>query len=341
MSTTHVVICACGRWNKYTAQSAGAFKCGKCGKCLTPPPDSGTRLPRGLILKRVVIVVVTAIILGLSTVPFFYDPPPPQRRADRPPVTKPSELAETKIPSSLPPNVRVGDELPYNIPSFAASVQRPVEPIPCFGTSASECNSKPECEWSAPVCFMVKGKPKSLSCPNPNSGFCAPRRSGVKPNEQAAAVAPSAASPSAPGLTEERAPSTGPIERSLRKNAIAQFRIETEVGANYLIKLVSVANAKDQIWIFVRGGETYATKVPLGRYQLRAATGATWYGRKDLFGPSTGFFRMKAKGAGSDANILNFYSQGRTIYGMTISLKKVVDGNMEQEAMTRGDFDAN
>src|SRR5262249_37883917 len=156
-------------------------------------------------------------------------------------------------------------------------------------------------------------KPKSKKCLDPIPGRCMSRRLPEKSTERTSATAPQAASPPPPGLTEERAPSTGPIERSLRKNAIAQFRIETEAGANYLLKLVSVASAKDQIWIFVKGGETYATKVPLGRYQLRAATGATWYGRKDLFGPGTSFFRVKAKGTGSDAGILNFYTQGRTI----------------------------
>jgi hypothetical protein len=38
--------------------------------------------------------------------------------------------------------------------------------------------------------------------------------------------------------------------------------IETESGTNYLIKLVKVDNEKDFILVFVKGGETYSTKVP-------------------------------------------------------------------------------
>src|SRR5262249_38796763 len=106
-------------------------------------------------------------------------------------------------------------------------------------------------------------------------------------------------------------PPTSTIAKSRRKNAIAPFSIETEPGANYLIKLVNVADAKDQIMIYVKGGETYSTKVPLGGYRIRAAAGQTWYGRNDLFGPETQFFRLRGKkGSGSeDSPVFNFTQQ--------------------------------
>lgn len=139
------------------------------------------------------------------------------------------------------------------------------------------------------------------------------------------------------------APTTGDMQPRRHRNAIAPFTVRTESGQNYLIKLVNVDNAKDQIWIYVKGGESYSTKMPLGTYNFRAATGNEWYGREDLFGPNTGFFRLRTKnGATVDAQqSLEFKKERDRIFGMTISLKGVVNGNIEQEAMTRSEFDAN
>jgi tetratricopeptide (TPR) repeat protein len=138
-------------------------------------------------------------------------------------------------------------------------------------------------------------------------------------------------------------PPTGDIQRRRRRNAIAPFSVITESGQNYLIKLVNIDNARDQIWIYLKGGESYSTKVPVGTYNFRAATGNEWYGREDLFGPNTRFFRLRAKkGAAVDTQQkLEFRKERNRIFGMTISLKSVANGNMEQESMNRSDFDAN
>jgi hypothetical protein len=145
---------------------------------------------------------------------------------------------------------------------------------------------------------------------------------------------PSIASPSPP---------TGEIQPRTRSSAIAPFNVQTESGQNYFIKLVNVDNAKYQIWIYVKGGESYSTKVPVGTYNFRAATGNEWYGREELFGPNTRFFRLKPKsGAAADVQpTLQFRKERNRIVGMTISLKGVANGNLEQEAMSRAQFDAN
>ena len=62
-------------------------------------------------------------------------------------------------------------------------------------------------------------------------------------------------------------------------------RSKQRPGASYLIKLVSLTDAKDQIVIFVRGGENYATKVPLGRYYVRIATGTPGMAAKTCLAP--------------------------------------------------------
>jgi len=139
------------------------------------------------------------------------------------------------------------------------------------------------------------------------------------------------------------APPTGDIQPRRHRNAIAPFTVLTESGQNYLIKLVNVDNVKDQIWIYLKGGDSYSTKVPVGTYNFRAATGTEWYGREALFGSGTRFFRLRPKGgaAVNAQQTLQFRKERNRITGMTISLKGVADGNMEQEAMTRSEFDEN
>jgi hypothetical protein len=149
-------------------------------------------------------------------------------------------------------------------------------------------------------------------------------------------------------------PSTGDLVSRRKSGAIAPFKVVTARGSNYLVKLVSVENSKDQIWIFVRGGDPYSTTVPLGTYTLRIASGDTWFGRNDLFGPDTRFFRLRAKQGAADVSMerLQFtrtITRTRTrggilvntqTTGVTIDLQGSIAGNLEQEAMSRKDFDA-
>ncbi|WP_157785798.1 tetratricopeptide repeat protein [Bradyrhizobium liaoningense] len=143
-----------------------------------------------------------------------------------------------------------------------------------------------------------------------------------------------------PGLP---APATGDLQKRHGRNGIAPFSIQTNSGSNYLVKLVNVANSKDQIWVFVRGGEPYSTKVPIGNYSLRVASGSTWYGREELFGPDTRFFRLRGKKRTTidQSLVLAFKKERSRIVGHTLSFEGSVEGNMEQEAMTRSEFDAN
>jgi hypothetical protein len=135
-------------------------------------------------------------------------------------------------------------------------------------------------------------------------------------------------------------PATSVMEKGHRKNRIAPLKIETEAGADYLLKLVSTADATDTITIFVRGGETFSTKVPLGTYSIRGATGRTWYNKQALFGPETRFFRLQNKdGKGVDGRLIGrFWRERNRIFGMTLTFKNVIDGNMTQESIGKGDF---
>lgn len=57
----------------------------------------------------------------------------------------------------------------------------------------------------------------------------------------------------------------------------APFKIETTEGADYLVKLSRLFSS-DYATIFVKGGTTVTTGVPLGDYELRFVFGTNWYG---------------------------------------------------------------
>jgi hypothetical protein len=136
-------------------------------------------------------------------------------------------------------------------------------------------------------------------------------------------------------------PATGELRAGPARGPNALLKIVTESGSNYLIKLVNLTNARDQIVIFVRGGDTFETRIPLGDYKFRAAAGQTWYGREDLFGPATQFFRLRNKTAPLEQHVLRFYQDGQRLSGNSIVLKPADEGTLQRETMSKADFDAN
>lgn len=43
------------------------------------------------------------------------------------------------------------------------------------------------------------------------------------------------------------------------------------------------------IEFFIRSGASYSVAVPAGTYQIKMASGTTWYGTKHFFGSQTGY----------------------------------------------------
>ena len=101
-----------------------------------------------------------------------------------------------------------------------------------------------------------------------------------------------------------------------------------------------MADAKDQIMIYIRGGDPFTTKVPLGSYYVRAASGNTWYGEDDLFGPNTAFFKLNKS---ADDRAFRFTQQScglrcNRIIGNTIIFRGAIDGTMREEGIRRDEF---
>ncbi len=125
---------------------------------------------------------------------------------------------------------------------------------------------------------------------------------------------------------EQPLPASGRVRvfRSGARNS--PFEIKSSYGANYLLKLIDLNTKEDAMTIFVRGGTTTEVNVPSGTYEVRYASGTTWYGDELLFGPETTCSR---------ANQPFSFSYGR---GYTITLYKVQNGNLSTSSMSPADF---
>lgn len=67
----------------------------------------------------------------------------------------------------------------------------------------------------------------------------------------------------------------------------APFKIQTEAGSNFVLKLVDPQTRKDVMRMFIVGGQEANFWVPVGEYELVYASGRNWYGDELLFGPDT------------------------------------------------------
>lgn len=117
-----------------------------------------------------------------------------------------------------------------------------------------------------------------------------------------------------------------------RARRVAPFEVKTDKGAHYYLKLREANTKADLLGVFITGGQVFNTKVPLGNYELVYASGETWYGEADelYFGPTTQFSKANT--------VLEFKRTGQRISGHTISLVKVVDGNLSTTTINAKDF---
>lgn len=112
---------------------------------------------------------------------------------------------------------------------------------------------------------------------------------------------------------------------------IAPFRVTTSAGPdNYFIKLVDADTGSPVMTIYVDGGTTYETNVPVGTYQIRYATGQVWYGVRHLFGPVTAYSET--------TDDVTFSIQGNEAQGNDIELVPQLGGNLATKAISAAQF---
>jgi hypothetical protein len=85
-------------------------------------------------------------------------------------------------------------------------------------------------------------------------------------------------------------PDNGATTYYSKRDAIASLTISSPAGTgNYFVKLTAWTSGTTTMTIFVRAGQSVTTKVPLGSYRIKYATGHQWGGETLLFGPETGY----------------------------------------------------
>ena len=125
------------------------------------------------------------------------------------------------------------------------------------------------------------------------------------------------------------------------------FTVKTSGSSNYYVILQYVGESKkssssrerlavnkytyeSDMAFYVKGGETVSVKVPVGIYKLWYASGDTFYGTKDFFGSKTSF--------NVSDDLMEFYSDSSYVYGSTVTLYKVTNGNLDTRLVNRSQF---
>lgn len=76
---------------------------------------------------------------------------------------------------------------------------------------------------------------------------------------------------------------------------------------------------------YIVGGQYFETKMPLGTYEIRYASGDVWYGEKHLFGPSTSYAKAD--------ELFNFRYERGGYAGYTIELIMQAHGNLRTQSI--------
>lgn len=134
----------------------------------------------------------------------------------------------------------------------------------------------------------------------------------------------------APAYPVQPLPYSGYIRSWTSAEMVAPLEIVAAHGSHYLLKLVDAYSNTPVLTVFVRSGATVEIEVPLGTFEVRYASGNTWYGDEYLFGPDTSY--SKADRA------FSFNVQDNRISGYTITLYKVTNGNLHTSTIKPTDF---
>lgn len=133
-----------------------------------------------------------------------------------------------------------------------------------------------------------------------------------------------------PSIPEEPLPYNGSQRSFTTAERVAPFEIKAAQGSNYLLKLVNAYTSAPVLTVFVRSGTTVNIDVPLGTYEVRYASGESWYGDEYLFGPDTAYSKADKP--------FTFEVVGNQVRGFTITLYKVPHGNLHTSAIKPTEF---
>ncbi len=126
-------------------------------------------------------------------------------------------------------------------------------------------------------------------------------------------------------------PPNGHIFYSSGKNHIAPLKIRApNYSSNFFVKVCNPESGKSVKTLFVRTGSIVSTKVPLGTYELKYATGKEWYGENCLFGRQTVYSKADRS--------FSFQIQDNKVAGYNIELIFQLSDNLQTFEISPEDF---
>lgn len=129
---------------------------------------------------------------------------------------------------------------------------------------------------------------------------------------------------------EQPLPVHGKITWHSSGDPVAPLEIRSSRGSNYVVKLADYYSGRAVLSVFVHGGSSVNLDVPLGTYSIKYASGETWYGSEHLFGPDTSYTKADTS--------FDFRVIGNQVSGYTLTLYKVVDGNLHTSPILPDEF---
>jgi hypothetical protein len=120
------------------------------------------------------------------------------------------------------------------------------------------------------------------------------------------------------------------IYQDFSDRPVAPLSIRTAYGTNFFIKLEDAATGDLIQSLFVYGGSTFETRMPLGDVILKYATGEYWCGKNALFGPETQFYKTD--------KVFSFNRTYDGVEGYTVELISQHNGNLTKTIIDRSSF---
>ena len=116
--------------------------------------------------------------------------------------------------------------------------------------------------------------------------------------------------------------------------------IKADSESNFYVKLQRLGDTESVpvMTMFIKSGETINAKAPSGNYEIKYASGNSWYGEEYLFWEGTRFYKTDAifefnvETSPTEDGILYSYS------GYTVELVEQVSGNLETAEIPANEF---
>jgi len=120
-------------------------------------------------------------------------------------------------------------------------------------------------------------------------------------------------------------PATRTVMHSPLRDAVAPLRVTVASGGDYFVKLTTPEDENTITSFYLRAGDSWETKVPTGRYELRYAAGRGWYNTRCLFGEETATAKAD--------ELLSFTRTGQYVEGHSIELIVQEGGNLGRQEL--------